>query len=662
MTTLLLIVWALLWAVGGIWLAQALFCLPRRESWPIGLGIGLVVENWLANFLARLMPLPAAAWTAAGAIGLLGLTLAWLQKGKKEHLFRPLLPPWQLALALLILTGLFALAGRGLGIFDDYQNLPTVSLMAAGDVPPHFALNPDVRFGYHYFLLLIAAQVMRLGQSAPWNALDLTRSFVMALTLVLAGLWTRRLTRSSLAQGLAIWFVALSGGVRWLLLLVPPSLVARISKQIQLLGSAAQSGNTLAEAINAAWKIEGSGPFPFPFAFVSGLNNPLIMLLGGFGTSHILLVLLLILLAGRTRKPYAGLVFSILLASLALSNEVTFALLYAGLALAGLVWLVYRRKPEIPSSLWQMAIISLVALLFAFVQGGMLTEVARKWLQPSETLDSSYFEVGFQLAWPPQFISAHLGPLHLSHPMQAFIAFLEIGPQIFVLPLLFIWGWKALKRQKWMEAGLIASAIFGLFSVFVKYEGTAGVTATTRLYGNLLIPCLLYAVPLFWLWSKRKKEEVKTFLLASAGLATFGGSVLLAIQVLAAPQPVYAPFLTEMDAKMFAHYWDKLPTQTLVFDPVGPRAPTIFGRPTRSNDTWYRPNSEWSELLAQPDPQALQQAGFDYIYTDKDYYKEHAEWLDQPCVILMQEVSGSKQQFNGTVPDYRRLLDIRDCP
>jgi hypothetical protein len=473
---------------------------------------------------------------------------------------------------------------------------------------------------------------------------------------------SRRLTRSHLAQWLAVWFVALSGGIRWLLLLVPPSLVTRISGQIQLLGSAAQSGNTLAEALSAGWKIEGSGPFPFPFAFVSGLNNPLIMLLGGFGVSHILLILLLILLAGRARKPSANFVFVIPLASLALSNEVTFALLYAGLVLAGLAWLAYRRKLEIPASLWQLGLVCLVALLFAFVQGGMLTEVGRRWLHPSEKVDASYFEVGFQPAWPPQFISAHLGPLHLTNPVQALLAFLEIGPQILVLPLLLIWGWKALKRQMWVQAGLIASAVFGLFAVFVKYEGTAGVTATTRLYGNLLIPCLLYAVPLFWLWAKQKKEKVKATLLTFAALATFGGSALLAIQILAAPQPVYAPFLTEMDGKMFAAYWDKLPAQSLVFDPLGPRATTIFGRPTRSNDTWYRPNAAWSELLVQPEPHALRQAGFDYVYTDKDYYKEHAEWLGQPCIILIQEVSGSKQQFNGTVPDYRRLLDIRACP
>ncbi|MGQ9834277.1 MAG: hypothetical protein ACUVRJ_10895, partial [Candidatus Villigracilaceae bacterium] len=239
MTTLLLILWALLWVIGGIWLVQALFHLPRREPWLIGLGIGLVIENWLVNWLARLMSLSFAGWGAAAIVFILGLIALTAQKDKREHLLRTLLPSWQPAFALVILTGLFTLTGRGLGIFDDYQNLPTVSLMAAGDIPPHFALNPDVRFGYHYFLLLIAAQIMRLGELAPWSALDLARSFVLALAILLSGLWARRLTRSLVAQWLAVWFVTLSGGMRWLLLLVPPSVVTAISKRIQLLGSAA---------------------------------------------------------------------------------------------------------------------------------------------------------------------------------------------------------------------------------------------------------------------------------------------------------------------------------------------------------------------------------------------------------------------------------------
>lgn len=657
---MLLFAWLLLWSAGGILLVQALFRLPRREVWLAGAGVGMIAATWLVNWLARLVSLPLAAWLAGALVLAPGLWLALVRKLKAVSLLKTLLPPWGLALALAVLTALFTLTGRGLGIFDDYQNLPTVSLMAAGDIPPHFALNPGLEFNYHYFVLLLAAQVMRLGDLGPWTALDLARAFIMALTLLLAGLWTRRLVRSSLAQWLTVWFVALSGGVRWLFLLLPARLIQPVSEQLQLLGSAAQSGDNLSGLLTQPWSIEGAGPAPFPFMFVSGLNNPLIMIMGGFGVMHVLILLLLLLTAGRERGRSALAVFTLLLAALALSNEVTFLLVCLGLALAVLLWSVRKRSLKLPQQVWLLAAAAFAGLALALAQGGVLTGFARGLLAGTEAR-SAYFEGGFQLAWPPRFISAHLGPLLLTRPLQAGAALLEIGPVILLLPLLCVWGWKALKREKWVEAGLIASTLVSLCAVFVQYEGTAGVTATTRLYGNLLVLCTLYAVPLAWLWAARRKASVRPLLGGLAWLATLGGSLLLGIQLLAAPKPVYGPFLTDMDQKMYLQYWDRLEPGALVFDPVGPRSPTIFGRPTRSHVTWYSPDEAWAELAQNPDPLILQAAGFDYVYVDKDYRKEHKQWLDNPCVSLMQQVDGSKEQYNGVVPDFRQLLDIRAC-
>jgi hypothetical protein len=657
----LLITWCLLWATGGLLLVRALFRLPRRETWLVGFGVGLVTSNWLVNWLARILDLPLAAWVAAGSVFLTGIAVFLALGHRPGNLLDMLLPSLGLSLALFALTSLFMLTGRGLGIFDDYQNLPTVSLMAAGDIPPHFALNPDIRFGYHYFLLLLAAQGMRLGGLAPWSALDLARSLVMAVTLLLAGFLAFRLTRSQLAQWTAVWFVALSGGIRWLLLLAPAFVLTPISNHLRLLGSAAQTGETFAQALTAPWNIEGAGTVPFPFAFVSGINQPLIMVLGGFGVIHILLVLLLLLVAGRERKHTAMLIPVILLAALALSNEVTFITLYAGLALIGLAWVIARRNLKIPASLVRLAAACLTAFLLAIVQGGMFTEIASRWLAPQGISRSSYFEVGFHFVWPPQFISAHLGSLQLTNLAHLVTSFLEIGPVLLVSPLLFAWGWQAFKRQKWIEAGLAASALVSLLAVFFEYQGTAGISATTRLYGNLLTLCTLYAIPLTWIWAQRRGQRVRTVLWAAAGLSTFGGSVLLGVQLLAAPRPVPAPFVTDMDRSIFIQHWNSMDPDSLVFDPVAPRSPTIFGRPTRSHDTWYSPNHAWAELVRQPDPRVLQEAGFDYIYVDKDYRKQQKQWLDDPCVRLIQQVDGTKQQYNGAVPDFRQLLDIRSC-
>jgi len=43
--------WAALWTAGGWMLAASLFRLRRRETAMVGLGIGLVLQTWLANLL-----------------------------------------------------------------------------------------------------------------------------------------------------------------------------------------------------------------------------------------------------------------------------------------------------------------------------------------------------------------------------------------------------------------------------------------------------------------------------------------------------------------------------------------------------------------------------------------------------------------------------------
>ena len=276
--------WALLWVGGGWLLAASLFRLRRGETAMVGIGLGLVIQVWCANALAHVVAAPTAFWLSSALVALFGI-VATLRFRSQDKL-RFSLGPW---VTLIGLTALFVAIGRGLAIFDDYQNLPTVSLMAAGDVPPHFALNPTLRFGYHYALLLFAAEVMRLGGLFPWSALDVARGFSLALPLLLAGLWGYRLTHSRPAALLTGCLVAFAGGARWLLLLLPPSWMDRISANVTLIGSSASSASNLAEAMVSSWKIDGAGPLPFPFAFYSGVNQPYVMAytgIAGIGHSH----------------------------------------------------------------------------------------------------------------------------------------------------------------------------------------------------------------------------------------------------------------------------------------------------------------------------------------------------------------------------------------
>ncbi len=274
----------------------------------VGVGLGLVTEIWLANALAHFVPVSTAFWAAAALVGVAGAVAAWGLSNQMPVRFS--IFEW---IILLVLTALFGAIGRGLGVFDDYQNLPTVSLIASGDLPPHFALNPALSFGYHYALLLFAAEVMRLGHMFPWSALDAARGFSLALPLVLGGLWGYRLTGSRPAAVLTSCLMALSGGTRWLLLLLPTAWLARISANVSLIGSAASSAPSLADAMVSAWKIDGGPPFPFPFAFYSGVNQPYVMLYTGIAGSGMLILLLILLTAARWRHWGAGIVETILI-------------------------------------------------------------------------------------------------------------------------------------------------------------------------------------------------------------------------------------------------------------------------------------------------------------------------------------------------------------
>ncbi len=110
-------------------------------------------------------------------------------------------------------------------------------MMAAGDLPPHFALDPKVSYGYHYFLMLFAAQWMRLGGMYPWNALDLVRGLSFGLMIGLTYLWFARLTFSKVGGLLGAMMAAFGMGTRWILLLLPESIITWLGQGMELIGS-----------------------------------------------------------------------------------------------------------------------------------------------------------------------------------------------------------------------------------------------------------------------------------------------------------------------------------------------------------------------------------------------------------------------------------------
>ena len=126
-----------------------IFRLRRGESLVAAYASGLLLFIVFANLLGQLLPLDAAFWIAAASILVLGLSA---RQTIDSTLWKKEIKAWPQILTLAGLTALFATINHGLAIFDDYHNLPLVSVIALGDLPPHFYLNPEQRLAYHYGL------------------------------------------------------------------------------------------------------------------------------------------------------------------------------------------------------------------------------------------------------------------------------------------------------------------------------------------------------------------------------------------------------------------------------------------------------------------------------------------------------------------------------
>lgn len=657
------ILWGAFWLAGGGLMAVGAFRLPRRSAWVAGLALGAVTQVWLANLLGAFLPVQAAFFGGAVITLALGLVFSWPLN--LDKLRRALLPEsWQQVVAFLVLAYTFTAIGRGLGLFEEYQNLPTISLLARGEIPPLFALDPKLRFGYHYLMLLFAAQVTRLGGLIPWVALDLTRGLFFALTILLSYLWVGRMTRSRVAALVGAFFAAFASGTRWLLLLLPAGWVANLSKDITLLGSSTQAVQDLAGGLILPWNVDGGPPQPFPFAYINGINMPHILDHGGAAMMVAMLLILILFVYRFWRDWRGGVTMTILLAALANLSEHAYLAAVIGMGLALLIHWIRSRSWRIPRDLLPWIAAGAASALFAAIQGGVLTELVRGLLglTAGAADEGSYFTVGFALNPHPTVISGHLGLLDLTDPRQLLLALLEIGPVLIAVPITFVWGWKMIKAHRWWEAALVFGGVTGLGTLFLRYEGSAGVTATSRLFGDFLTPLGLYFVPLLWTWGRSRAARLQQVLLAVGAVTVFGGLMLFGMELIGAQKPV-SP-LQPMDVQVYDAYWDKLEPDALVFDMLPARAVTVFGRYTDSNVTWYLPKESWIALARNPLPVSLRAAGFDYFYYSLEDWENFPPKvqaaLDDACVKLVTEVSGMRSDTDFR-KSWRRLVDIRSC-
>lgn len=649
------------WVMGGYLLVRFAFHLRRFERVITGLAVGFLLFISISNLLAHVLPLTYAFWGSSVLILFAAIICSWksgLRPWFEKHDFYVI----PLLVCLAALSLLFTLLLRGGSIFDEYQHLPLISIMAAGDIPPHFYLNPDFYFAYHYGIQVFAASLVRLAGLFPWSAWDISRAIAIAFSLVLGWVWVRRVTCSRTAAWLGSILFTFGGGTRWLLLLLPSNLLKWVSNSVNLVGTGYDTAPTLIEALQKTWLIEGGGPVSFPFAFHNGIFVPVSFTLGSTGAMSFMTVLLLLILIPRRRFTPAGLViWCLIFSTLALSAEHFFAVIWAGIALVAMIAIIFQKKlfKSFPKDiLMQWSIILSLSALLSLVQGGFISEAARNLMASISGVASQSFNArGFSFRWPPGFLSAHLGSLSILNPGQLVALLAELGIALLLVPVIFIRFKKQLRHKDWFIPALSISVLLSLFfPFFFQYEVDRSIT---RMPATALWTCLVLGFPILWMAFPHQKIIFRLGMIISYAILILGGLVIFRAQLYSIPHVELSYYIDDLDASYAVDYWNKLPNGTQVLDRIPERSVTIFGRISRAHSGIYDPLPDWEALIADPDPAKITSSGYDYVYMDRAWWDSLTSVLQkkflQPCIDIVDE----RKQYEGE--NYRLLVNVHSC-
>jgi hypothetical protein len=650
-----------LWGVGGWLMVTHAFHLRRTERIVSGLAVGFMLFISIGNLYSHFLLLTVAFWAAAITILLAGMLIAW-RSNLRPWLDKSDLLGAPIVVALIALTLLFTLILRSGSIFDEYLHLPLISIMATGDIPPHFYLNSGFYFAYHYSIQVFAASLVRLAGLFPWSAWDISRALAIAFTLTLGWIWVRRLTRSRTAAWLGTVLFTFGGGMRYVLLLLPAKWLAWVSQSVHLVGTGLDTASTLSSALHQPWLIEGGGNTSFPFAFHNGIFVPAFFTLGSTGAMPYLTILILLILLPRGRFATTGLiVWSLIFASLALSAEHLFVVLWVGITIAIAISVIFHKRlfKSFPGVvLIQWGIILLISALLSLIQGGFITETARNLLASiSGNIIQSYNARGFSIRWPPGLLSAHLGSLSILDPGQLVALLAELGIALLLIPVIFIRFRKSLSHKDWFTTGLSVSVVLSLvFPLFFQYEVDRSIT---RMPATALWTCLVLGFPILWMAFSQGKMFVRLVLIIGYVLIILPGIVLFGSQLNSIDNEEYSYYIDYLDASFTKDYWNKLPEGTQVLDRVPERSVTIFGRISNTSSGIYDPLPEWEALIADPIPAKIVAAGYDYVYMDRKWWDQlspnQKANFESPCIDIVDE---RKQDISS---DYRLLVKISAC-
>ena len=647
----------LLWWLGGWLVASHLFRLERHERLGIGFGLGLVGYLWFANLLGHWFAPEIAFFGAGLAVFVIGVISTWTDK-------RPWfdwgdVKIWPGIVAGLVLLAVFLQISRGLTIFDEPKNLTITSLMATGDIPPHYYMNASYYFRYHYGFQILGSTLMRLGGMFPWSASDVSKSIVFAYALLLGSLLSKRYIRH-LAGIFAVPLVlAFASGTRYLLLLLPAGVLQRLDPLISLQGTSANINLPFSQALFANWTLDGGPPRPFPFAFLNGIFPPLVMAHAGSYALSVIIIGLILLLAQRQRNQWALLVMAVLFAMWGLTWESSYGLFAIGVAIIVLINF-YQKKFAWKELLRPEAVSLALSVPLVILQGGTITEIARKMFLGLASagigVEGVVGSTGFKLRWPPAVVSAHLGSLELNYPLAVLVAICEIGLVILFIIWISRWSMQRLKNGEWAIGALNISAWVGLIiPLILVYQAERDIS---RFLGHSLLVWTLFLC--FVIGSPQPPGKIFRLLGSMALiLMMVSGVVVFYAELSAVPQPVLGLELTGMDARVARDTWNHLTEGSQVFDPGGWRASTLTGLKNRAA-VGNQPTPEWLDLYQQPNVDKILAQGYRYVYLDDYWWQDipstSKESLSSPCVQVVAEYWDEEEIH------LRRLLDLENCP
>jgi hypothetical protein len=526
----------------------------------------------------------------------------------------------------------------------------------------HF--GQSLLFRYHYGFHFLGAGLMQLAHLAPWSAFDVSKAMVWSMSLLLAGLVGKRYLRGRYAAVLMASAVALSGGTRYLMLLLPSRVLAILQTHVTLTGIASGS---LSSALASILPMESSPLIGYPFAFLSGINPSYAMAHGGEQTIEPMLLMLGILLIGRSTKRLSVLIFSMLFSFWALASETSYVLLVAGLL--GLVaFRVIQDRWSLEGS--QRFVAPLIGLLFslplALVQGGVIGSMAQQLFLGTPVTgppgaDMPLGFLGFYLRWPPAILSGQLGSMPLADPWAVLAGILEMGIVVVMLPWM-TWRWWREQRDNWLHQLLLPIAWLGaLIPLFLAWASDANISHIADFALDVTVVLLVLMLGQI----EAAAPSAGRRLFGSSGAVVLAlmmvpGIVLIGVQLTAAHSAVLSEHYGDAEARLLQQAWGKLPRGSKVLGEIGPGSILtgqltggIF-RPPRGDERQI-----YEAMLVAPRLSTLVQNKFDFVVINSRWWNVldavSQQELQQPCVTVFAH----GEAYPGG--NFAQVLDLRGC-